>query len=469
MVDTNWIQKEFSRISLNDKRLNNRFHEIAVALASQPGNSVNRACEDWACTKAAYRFFDNEKVKSEDILAPHIENTINRAKDFPFVLAIQDSSTINFTSHNAKEGFGYIGIGDPRPESKNAQGLYLHPTLAISPDGLPLGLLNNFFWKRDKEEVTEDKESHRWIKSLEYSVENSKGQLNLLTVADREADINEVFLSHLENNQHFLIRSNHNRKIMESGKRLHDYMRGIPVSYSFEKEVQNKKGRNNRLVKKSQKGRFKSEDGSLKRVAHLNIQFTQVNIILHSGHRNRADIEIPVTAIRVFESPRSLEEGEYLIDWLLLTSLEIKDPAHAKLMVDFYSMRWRVEEYFKILKSGCKIEESRYENYERTVRFLSLQMVIAWRIFFMSHLKRVCPDGPCTAFLTDSEWKALYCKIHKKKKLPDSIPTIEDAITWIAKLGGFLNRKSDGEPGNNCIWSGMKRLNDMTSMWEILH
>jgi len=468
VTDINWVEKEFSRISLRDERLNKRFLETALVLASRPGFSVNKACEDWASTKAAYRLFDNPKVTPEDILAPHIENTIQRAKKFPFIVAIQDSSGVNFTDHNAKKGFGYLGVGDPRPDSKSAQGLYMHPTLAVSPDGLPLGLLNNYFWKRDKNDIKEDKESIRWTKSLESVVEHSKGKLNILTVADREGDINDFFLSHLENHQHFLVRSKHNRKIMESGKKLHEYLRTMPVSLSFEKEVQNKRGKNNRLVKKSQKGRFKNEEGNLTRIAHLNIQFTQVNIILDSGHRNRADIEVPVTAIRVFESPRDLEEGEYLIDWILLTSLEIKDKEYAKLMVDYYSMRWRIEEYFKILKSGCKIEDSRYETYDRTVRFISLLMVIAWRIFFMSHLKRVCPKESCKTFLSDSEWKALYCKIHKTKKLPESIPTVEEAITWIAKLGGFLNRKSDGDPGNNSIWTGFRRLNDMVSMWEIL-
>lgn len=465
-MNCNWITEEFLNVDLGDKRLNQRLLNTTIKLGQQPGFSANKACDDWASTKAVYRLFDNDKVNPNNILCPHIEKTIERSLAYPFILAIQDSSGVNFTNHNAKKGMGQIGTGDPRPSSKNAMGLYMHPTLAVSPDGLPLGLLNNYFWKRGDE--SEEKESSRWTSSIEDIHERAKGELNILSLSDRESDFNNFFLSHREINQHFLIRSRANRKIMESQYKLHEYIRTQKTVLSFEQEVQNKKGKNNRQVKKSQKGRFKNNDGSSSRIAKLNVQYCSVNLILDSGHRNRADIELPVSVIRVFESEREMEEGEYLIDWILITSLEIKSANQAKLMVEYYATRWRIEEFFKILKSGCKVEDSRYKTYERTTRFIALNMVIAWRIFYMSHLERHAGDSPCTSFLTEIEWKALWCRIHKSKELPDKIPTVKEAVRWIAIMGGFLNRKSDGSPGNQSIWIGFKRLNDMAAMLDIL-
>ena len=466
MHESNWIEDEFSNINLGDKRLNRRFISVAGKLSKYPGFSVNKACQGWKEVKSAYRLFDNDKVSPAKILEPHFQQTMMRAKEYPFILAIQDTSSINFNTHESKKDIGYVGYNDSK--EGNSKGFFIHPTMAVSPEGLPLGILNNFFGNRknlsDKSNPERDKESARWIESVEQVNENTEGKLKMLNVADREADLNDLFYCHKDIGQHFLIRSSKNRRIADSDKKLHEYIRGMPIVSTFETDIQNKKGRGKRKVK--MQGRFTDKHGKTSRKAELNIQYTQVNLILNS--REYGNTDFPVTVIRVFESERELEEGEKRVDWILITSAEVTSVEMAKLMVDFYGIRWRIEEYFKVLKSGCKIEDSRYENYSRTVRFIALNMVIAWRIFYMKNLNDKVPDAPCTSFLSEIEWKALYCKIKKTKKMPDNIPTVKEAVIWIARLGGYLNRKSDPRPGNQSIWIGFKRLHDMTAILEVM-
>lgn len=216
-----WSEWEFERVNLGDKRLNTRLKQLAEDLSSAPAAPINQASQDWAATKAAYRFFQNDKVTSEQILSPHQARTVERMKQEPVVLAIQDTSYLNFSTHKQTQGLG--PIGDRRSASV---GLVTHNILAVTPQGLPLGLLHQTGWARAgynqqsererKNTSIEQKESYRWIRGIEF-VQNLKPEnVRVITVCDRESDIYECFVAAERCHGEFVIRAAWNRHLKDS-------------------------------------------------------------------------------------------------------------------------------------------------------------------------------------------------------------------------------------------------------------
>ena len=140
----------------------------------------------------------------------------------------------------------------------------------------------------------------------------------------------------------------------------------------------------------------------------------------------------------------------------------------AALIVKFYSLRWRIESYFKILKSGCNVEKCRLNDGKKLKKNISIFSVIAWRIHWLTYISRTLPEEPCYKVLTDLEWKTLYIKIHNTGILPNNIPTSKEVFIWLARLGGYMARKSDPPPGMISIWRGWIRLQDMVSIHHLI-
>jgi len=152
---------------------------------------------------------------------------------------------------------------------------------------------------------------------------------------------------------------------------------------------------------------------------------------------------------------------------MLLTNIQIRTLEEAIEKVNWYKLRWRIEGFHKVLKSGCRIEDCRLQNAERLIRYITLMCVIAWRLFWLTYMNRQSPNAPCSIVLTEHEWKALYCKIKKTTQPPDEPPKLREAMRWIAQLGGFLARKCDGEPGMVTLWRGWQRLADIAEDWTL--
>ena len=457
-----WTFDEFGTVDFGDKRLDKRLKNLSADLSLKPLAPISQATEDWDSCKAAYRFFENDKVDMKKILAPHTKNTLKRCQNHPFVLAVNDTTTFNYSAHPSKKGFGHIGRGAYKGTSK-AKGVYAHTTMALSPQGVPLGILSNYFWNRthqDKESDAE-KESARWIESVNEIEDMSEGELKFISVGDRESDFNDYFLNFSGKRNHFLVRSKTNRKILESeNKKLWDYMKGRKIKTEFEVKVESKS-------KVEGSGGWEKKKGKLvrngkKRIARLKVQYEDVNIDMGSKGR------YPMWVLRVSEDLENSKENVEPIEWILLTSVEISSSEVAELMVQFYDMRWVIETYFKTLKSGCKVEDCRLDNYEKITKYITLMAVVAWRLLWMVHIGRIEGEAPCTKVLSEIEWKTLFRVTNKSKKLPDGIPTVKEAIIRVAMLGGFLARKNDGMPGVTTIWRGWQRLTDMTMTIELL-
>jgi hypothetical protein len=451
---TNWSKEELSGINFGDERLNKRIIKLAGELGEQPQAFINQACEDWAATKAAYRFFDNEKVKETQILSAHSDRVVERMKRYDVVLAIQDTTEIDFTAHPEKEGMGQIG-------NENGKGLLMHSTLAVTTAGLPLGLLAQQIWARGKKRdrknyehkkvAIKDKESQKWLDALEQTMTCIPKGVQVVTVGDREADIFEFLIRAEQLDADYVIRAMSNRCLMTTDRSLWEELEQSPLAGRLEVEVAAKKD-------------------APARTAKVSVRYAQVELKPPQRLKEvRIDGWKPVQLWAVYVKEVYAPQGVEPLEWMLLTNVPVNNYEDALERIEWYCQRWSIELFHKVLKSGCRVEDCLLATAARLKRYLTLMSVIAWRLFWLTHINRQHPQASCTTILADHEWQALYCRINKTTDLPTQPPTVRQAVRWIAQLGGFLARKNDGEPGITVIWRGWQRLTDIVATWLILH
>lgn len=451
-----WCLDEFARVELQDARLNGRCGELAVQLAMQPNGPINQACEDWADTKAAYRFFDNDKVTPGRIRAPHHQRTVERMMQHKRVLAVQDTSFLNYTHHPKTKGLGAIGT-----KSQKQRGLGMHSTLAVTTEGMPLGLLTQAFFTRPEGEPShrpqecrqlpiEEKESYRWLQAFEQTLALAPSGVEVITVCDREADIYEMFALAQEKEAPLLVRASSDRALLDDEvRKLWPKVEAQPITGYLAVGIL-------------------GNDKRQARQATVSVRFTSVTLRPPWRPNGRKLPPVTLNAILVREEnpPPDIDEP---IEWLLLTNTPVASFDEAQQVIDWYCCRWQIEVFHKVLKSGCRVETCRLQTTDRLYNFIALMSIIAWRLHWMTYIHRCQPDLPCTAVLTTIEWEALYMRIHKSTRLPDTVPTVRQAVRWIAQLGGFLGRKSDGEPGVTTLWRGWQRLQDIASTWHLVN
>jgi len=449
-----WATEEFSKVRLNDKRLNQRCQKVAEALERQSTEPINQACEDWADTKAAYRFFDNPKVTPDQILAPHYQRTVKRMKSYPLVLAVQDTSFLNYTHHPQTEGLGEIGT-----KAQNQRGFGMHSTLAVTPEGLPLGLLTQQFFERPIGAATrtasenqklpiEEKESYRWIEAFEQVIALAPEEVQVVTVCDREADIYEMFVAAKEEEADLLVRANTDRRLDEEAKYLWAKVESQSEADAFTVDIV-------------------GNDKRKARQAIVSVRFCTVKLRPSWRPQKKKLPPVTLTAVLVREDepPADIKEP---IEWMLLTNTTIENFSQAEQVIAWYCCRWQIEVFHKVIKSGCRVEDCRLQTAGRLQNYIALMCVVAWRLQWLTYINRTNPQASCVTVLTPIEWQALYMRIHKTSVLPKSPPSTYQAIRWIAQLGGFLGRKSDGEPGIVAVWRGWQRLQDFAATWELI-
>jgi hypothetical protein len=451
-----WGEAEFSGVDLGDKRLAQRLQKLADDFSTQPQAPINQASADWAATKAAYRFFENPHASAKKIFAAHRLRTSQRIEGQQVVLAIQDTTYLNYSHHPQTTGLG--PIGDRRSD---AQGLILHSTLVVTPAGLPLGLLTQELWARPgykpqsvrerKNTAIEEKESYRWVAALQETVARVPTTTTVVTLCDREADIYELLAAAQRVDASFVIRAAWDRHIEHE-----DYPRLWPLveSQAVAGEITLE------LPARAHRG---------PRSARLAVRFTVVTV--DPPQRLRAAVPEPLHALTLYAvqvKETAPPSGEEAIEWMLLTNLPVHTFSDALQRVDWYRRRWQVEEFHKILKSGCRVEACRLQTAQRLQRYIALCTVIAWRLYWLTHSNRTTPTAPATTILSPEEAKALHVLTHGVFAPFDSNLSVRDAVRLIAKLGGFLGRRHDGEPGITTLWRGWQRLSDLTLMWSLM-
>ena len=450
MPPQDWAEEELGSAGLPKQRLRRRAMILARDFFARPQASVPQACGTRAKTKAAYRFFDHRQVSMQAILSGHYQASSRRAAQEAVVLAVQDTTDLNYSAHPQTEQLGPLG------ESKLGQvGLILHGTMLYNLAGTPLGLLDVQCWVRELEGMGKDrrdlpiecKESYKWLRSFEAAsrLQGQCAQTQVVSVGDREADLYELLVAARDDPQHtqVLVRACQDRRL-ESGECgfLWGQMARQPVVATLELRVPRKQNQP-------------------ARTAAVEVRYGAVE--LKAPHRKRAVGPVKLWAVWVMEV--GTPWGAEPVEWMLLTNLAVESPEAALEKVRWYCLRFQIEVYHRTLKSGCRIEERQLGSAERIESCLGIDLLVAWRIVHLTKLGRETPEVPCTVFFEDAQWQAMT--FYATGKLPpEQPPTLWAMILLVAQLGGFLGRKGDGPPGTKSLWLGLQRLEDMTEMWR---
>ena len=453
-----WIAQELAGCEFRDARLNQRFRKFFEQLSDGPGESIPLVCQDWANTKAAYRFLSNRRVTEAEILAGHFECTRERfAATEEVVLVLHD--TTEFSYHRAdRQAIGIlhrapIGLDlHGKPAHQVTCGIQMHSSLAVTTDGLPLGLAATKFWTRQefkgcnalKRKINptrvpiEKKESFRWLENLKQSTALLNEPRRCVHIGDRESDIYELFCTAETLGTRFLVRTCVDRLAGDGKHTIAAEMKEVRVQGLHRIHVRDQKGDPSEAI--------------------LEIKYRHIRVLPPIGkHKQYPELLLTVIHARERGTPRGRER----IDWKLITNLPVGSRAEAIEKLRWYSMRWKIETFHKILKSGCKAEESRLRTAERLARLLAVFCILSWRIFWLTMMNRsLSAASPILAF-TAQEIYLLDRLVKEKGTGQPSGARLSDYLIKLARLGGYLARMGDSPPGNRVIWRGMSRLTDI--------
>lgn len=454
-MTSEWVAKEMNGLDIGDKRLNFRLMEVLSKISEQPQNSIPQIFRGHAETQAAYRLFANDLVTEDKIISPHLEKTYKRVNSQPVVLSLSDTTSLNYTSRKSHQDSGYIS-------SNNAQGFFLHATIAVTPERLHLGIVDRMLWSRAKEKSVavhrehrnfEDRESVRWHNAYLSSCEVARccSDTKVIHITDREGDVFEIFeewFNRSKNKEPFadlIVRSNHNRVLYNGSKKLgklHDLLEDAPKLGEISFEIEDR-------------------DSGAKRQVKQSVHAMPIEIRSRYG-ADKPNVVIEFNAVYFKEvNPPEGVKGVY---WHLLTTLPISSCEEVKVITEYYLCRWEVEVFFKTLKSGCKVEEKSLRTADRLFPLFNLFMIIAWRINFLMHVGRVLPEVSCEAYFEPSEWKSGYAIATKNRHAPSKPPNMGMMMKYIAILGGY--KKNERPPGVKIIWKGLCALANFTEAWD---
>ena len=454
--EAEWYCEEVKGAEFGDSRLTERYKKILGGLSTQTEESIPGALDSWGETQAAYRFLANSKVSAAKILSPHRESTIERIKQEEVILLPQDTSELNYSSKTDIKGLGPLN-------TESHRGFLLHPVIAVTPKRLCLGVVSAEMWAREsignkslnRDRRIEDKESMRWLRGFEVAEEVAKRAPHTLVVniADREGDIYEFFQKtggiRMDEGAHWLIRSTYNRKASKDEYGANQKLWGVVENTEVVAEIEFE---------------LPSRGNSPSRRVRQEVRYARVKL---GGARRPGKGLAPLEVTAILASEINAPAGAKKVEWLLLSSLPIENKTEALRLIEWYLCRWEIELFFKVLKSGCTIEQLQLEEVERLYNCVALYMIIAWRVMYVLGMGRAYPGLNCQLIFNESEWKSVYCKLHKKQALPATAPTLGEMVILVARLGGFLARKGDGYPGIKTTWVGLQRMHDYAQAWLI--
>ena len=422
-----WAQQEFETLDLGDARRNLRLIKLVDDLSAQPTGSIPLACGGWAETKAAYRLLANPALDWPEILEAHTERTCERMQGHPVVLCLQDTTELDFSSQP-----GIAGLGRLNYEAR--QGVYLHPTLTVTPAGVALGVIDAWIWARGPKDQPQVKESTRWVEGYEIvaDVAERTPDTRLVYVADREGDLRELMDTAARRGTpaDWLVRAKHNRTTVAGDKLWDRVGQSEPVG-TVEFLLPAAPDRPARWV-----------------------QQTLYRQVVPLPARRGAP-ELTLTAILAREA--NPPPGEKALEWRLLTNRVAETLEALVELMAWYRRRGLIEIFFRILKAGCRVETLQLGTLERLERALVIYLIIAWRILHLVTWGRECPALPCEVVFDPEEWQAAWI-VASRRPPPDTPPKLSDMVRLIASFGGFLGRQHDGHPGPKAIWEGMQKV-----------
>ena len=457
MTDDGAISEELFGIDLGDKRLNKRSLQLITSLAMDPQLSINASCDGWDETHAAYQFMDNDKVTPAKLLEPHQAATLRRMQTQPVVLILQDTTELDYTAHPAKDA-KCLNI-------EQRFGFYEHVQLAVTPEGLPLGVVGTESYDREPESLghahdrrtlaIEDKESSRWLRAYRVAceVQGLCPDTQVVSIADREGDIYDLYVEyrdHVVPGAELLIRAQQARSTLQPNPAL--------GAKAFCKVLDDL--RRSPLLKTLKIALPKTSKRAA-REACLEIRALTVTVKPPHARKHLQPVTINVVLAEEVGGPGDGTD----VSWQLITSLPIDTVDEVLLIVNYYRQRWSVEIYFKVLKTGCNVEELRLETTARLKNALALYEIIAWRIMYLTYLNRTDPNTPCDCCFAPHEWKSVWF-VTQKTPPPLKPPTLAEFVRLLTRLGGYNNRKKERQPGPLPFWIGIRRMYDLALAYQ---
>lgn len=446
-----WARRCFGEVDLGDRRLNRRAVCLGQRLAERSGSSVNGATGSWSEAKGGYRLLSNAKVVYGKLLKPHTNQVRSQCREPGEYLLIEDTTSLDFTDHEALDDIGWIGDGRGR-------GIMVHSTLAARvrrwEDRRPqldlLGLFSQGVWvrteapgkkrrERRKDRYGRPRESQRWAQALSEEADCAPEGCRWTFVADRESDIYEVLHERLAGME-YIIRSSQNRRLSDQDAGICAAAAQGPLLCTMALALRARPGRS-------------------ARTATLQVRACQVHV-RSPGRPGQPPGASSHTTWVVEVREASPPNGAQPLHWLLLTSWECTNADQALRVVGAYASRWLIEEYHKALKTGTGIEAAQLKTCRRIENLLAFLAVVAVRLL----KAKLEPDGPVEAGAFDPDLVAVLTQI---SKAPPDGWTNRTLLRAIAQHGGFNARKGDGEPGWISIWRGLQHLNDMAIGYKL--
>jgi Transposase DNA-binding/Transposase DDE domain len=437
-----WVEAEFAGAEFGDRRLSRRILRLAASIADHPERSLPSACEDDGALEAAYRFFNNHAVTPEAILGPHVRATVQRCAEQETVLAVHDTTTLGYRANGKRSGLGPHG---------SSQQFFAHATLAVGADAahVPLGVLGLKTYAR-KGDGGDGSELHRWLLQARTVSELGIPPSRLVHVMDREADCYELIAGLISHSLRFVIRGDDDHSVIPETLGVPHAFADVLASIRMEarREVpistRQARGRHNADKRKRHPPRNA-------RVASLHIGAARITLKRPKARAMSSPETCGLNVVHVWEP--SPPPGEPAVRWILLTTEPIDTTEQVLAIVDIYRARWRIEELFKALKTGCAFERKQLESYDALVNALALYLPIAWRLLHLRSQTQVDPHAPASSLLNDDELSVLHAIA--REPLPSN-PVRRDVLLAIAALGGHLKR--NGEPGWQTLGRGWEHL-----------
>jgi hypothetical protein len=437
------MEEEFDTLNLKTK-IKQRFIKTMKTLSHSPQKSIYMASNSRAEAKAVYRMLANDEFKINEVKETHKESTINRTIEAKTtILAVQDTTTLNYNTHKKTEGLGYC--------CDKTLGINVHSCLAVTDDGVVLGILDQSTITRPenkdptpasqkRKRSIEEKESNRWLETMERSAAGIPPEIKVIHVCDREGDMYELFEKAHKTQQNFLIRVSHERQTNEAEKIINTIKKEEPA------------GCITVIIPRN------SRDNIKERQAKLAISYRHFNVKKPKTLSQNEDLlpSVPLTIVYVKEITDSAKTES--IEWVLGTNEEVNSFEDACKIVGYYRQRWKIERFHHVLKSGCSAEKIQERSVDRMVMLLFMYSVIATFIMNLTYIARNNPGLSCDVFFDDQEWKVLYCAANKTRDAPDEPYSISDAVKYLGWLGGPKQAPSDGPPGVKLVWTGWSNL-----------
>lgn len=455
-----WARETFGLARLKDVRRARRLVAMAEAAARRPSGKVATVFDRDEERAGAYDFLENPAIKADALATVLFESTAARARAGETVYVVLDGTTLTITDRNESKELGRVGS-----PNRAARGIQVMNAFAVASDGVPLGLIDQIYWIREKLEVMpksertarnqqrpfEEKECANFVRAAESAIERlSKAGARVCLVIDREADNTDILFALNRLDCDFIVRAQYDRKRISA------------TALSLRETLGKQRVLGRRTV---DVGRTGQRAG---RTAEVELRSHRVFFDVRSDGTSREAGRLELNAVSVKEIDSSEKDA---LDWVLLTNLDATSFDAAAKVIDGYRKRWRIEEFHRTWKQGdCNVEDAQLHSLEALRKWATILAAVAMRIERLKYLARTTPDAPATIELSAEEIAVLKrdqaSRGVKKKRVVPASPTLKDVTRWIGQLGGWIDQKGNGEPGATTIARGFERLSQLVNAFR---